>query len=128
MTTTVLFPGQGSQVVGMGREAWAADAEARALFAEADDVLWWASDIAWANNASIEDDGTIRVAPLGPRVIRLHLLGQAIFELGGKSEGGDLARLLDRLERGENGNLGGVLATVEGEDWVFRPEPPRRTG
>ena len=42
MTTTVLFPGQGSQVVGMGREAWAADAEARALFAEADDVLGFA--------------------------------------------------------------------------------------
>jgi hypothetical protein len=38
-----------------------------------------------------------------------------------------VARLLDRLEAGESGNLGGVLATVEEDEWVFRPEPPRRT-
>lgn len=42
MTTTILFPGQGSQYVGMGRVAWTADPEARALFAEADDVLGFA--------------------------------------------------------------------------------------
>ncbi|MGH7573702.1 MAG: ACP S-malonyltransferase [Longimicrobiales bacterium] len=34
-----LFPGQGSQFVGMGRDLTAASAAARAVFAEADDVL-----------------------------------------------------------------------------------------
>ena len=40
--------------------------------------------------------------------------------------GSDVARLIDQLRSGKGGNLGGVLATVEGSDWVFRPEPPRR--
>jgi tRNA(Ile)-lysidine synthase len=94
--------------------------------AEADDALWWASDIAWHNNTQVKD-GLIRVAPLGPRAIRLRLLGRALYEFGGDPEGGDLASLLDRLERGEGGNLAGVLVTPDGEDWVVRPEPPRRS-
>jgi hypothetical protein len=34
--------------------------------------------------------------------------------------------LLDRLEGEGGGNLAGVLASVDGDDWVFRREPPRR--
>jgi [acyl-carrier-protein] S-malonyltransferase len=37
-----LFPGQGSQVVGMGRELAEAYPEARSIFAQADDVLGFA--------------------------------------------------------------------------------------
>jgi tRNA(Ile)-lysidine synthase len=95
--------------------------------AEADDALWWASDIAWHNNTQVTD-GLIRVSPLGPRAIRLRLLGRALYEFGGDPEGGDLASLLDRLERGVGGNLAGVLVTLDGADWVVRPEPPRRSG
>jgi [acyl-carrier-protein] S-malonyltransferase len=36
-----LFPGQGSQAVGMGRAFWEASAAARAVFEEASDVLGW---------------------------------------------------------------------------------------
>lgn len=37
--TAIVFPGQGSQAVGMGREWWESSVQARDLFAEADDVM-----------------------------------------------------------------------------------------
>jgi tRNA(Ile)-lysidine synthase len=64
--------------------------------------------------------------PLAPRIMRLRIIGRIIGELGKAPRGSEVARLLDRLEAGESGNLGGVLARVEGNQWVFRPEPPRR--
>ncbi len=48
MALALLFPGQGSQHVGMGRDLAAAFPEARAVFDEADEALGFAlSDLAW---------------------------------------------------------------------------------
>lgn len=47
-TTAYLFPGQGSQAVGMGAELAAADPEAAALFAQADELLGFPlSELCW---------------------------------------------------------------------------------
>jgi [acyl-carrier-protein] S-malonyltransferase len=46
--TVILFPGQGSQIVGMGREIAAAYSSARQVFTEADEILGFSlSRLAW---------------------------------------------------------------------------------
>ncbi len=76
-----------------------------------------------------QEDMMFTLEPTASREMNRRLTAQIMDRLGGRPRGGDVARLLDRMERGEGGNVGGVLATV-GKDgrWHFRPEPPRRTG
>lgn len=68
------------------------------------------------------------LTPTASREMNRRLLAEVMDQLGGRPRGGDVARLLDMLTRGQGGNLGGVLATVEGGHWLLRPEPPRRAG
>ena len=84
-------------------------------------LLLWGSHVVQAGPA-------FRLAPTTLREMNRRLVAAIMDRMGGRPRGGDVARLLNRLERGEGGNVGGVLATVEGDQWVFRPEPPRRTG
>jgi len=94
--------------------------------AEADEALEHFADLASTLHVTCAD-GAVRFEPRVPRAIRLRVIARIISRLGGAPRGGDVARLLDRLEAGDGGNVGGVLASCEGDCWIFRPEPPRRS-
>jgi len=74
-----------------------------------------------------EDENGFRYIPrCGARPVEIEIVSAIIERMGGKVPRSEVARLIDRLNSGESGNLAGVLATVEGDEWVFRREPPRR--
>jgi tRNA(Ile)-lysidine synthase len=70
-----------------------------------------------------------------PRVVGIETILRIIAELGGRASRAEAARAWDRLWRGQNASLAGVLAVPRiepGENidapmrvWRFRPEPPR---
>ena len=72
-----------------------------------------------------------------PRIIQIETVCHIISELGGRVSRGEAGRAADRLWRGHNASLGGVLAVpgiekvekigVEMRVWRFSPEPPRNT-
>ncbi len=92
--------------------------------ADADEALEIFANFLQVDNVRREGS-EFRVHPNLPRAVALRIVGRIIAELGCKPRGGEVARLIERLEAGEGGNLGGVLATVHGDEWLFRPEPPR---
>lgn len=95
-------------------------AEAYAALQDYAQVLW---------QSQVRQNGQAYVLRPGHlREMNRRLVAAIMDRMGGRPRGGDVARLLDRLERGEGGNTGGVLATVKDGEWIFRPEPPRRTG
>jgi tRNA(Ile)-lysidine synthase len=70
-----------------------------------------------------------------PRVVGIETILRIIAELGGRASRAEAARAWDRLWRGHNASLAGVLAVPRIERvarvgvpmrvWRFRPEPPR---
>lgn len=106
--------------------AWAKSA---AHLAEAEETMNDLAHRAWIEGAVREND-VIRLQHTGRQALQRRVLERAIRELGGSPRGSDVDRLLNQLERGESGNLGGVLVMVEhvenGTFWVCCPEPPRR--
>jgi tRNA(Ile)-lysidine synthase len=83
----------------------------------------WLEDVALAEGEVRYRRDWHRHPPVDFAIVRL-----AIRALGKEPRGQDAARLVAQLRRRKSGNVAGVLATVEGDDWVFRREPPRRTG
>lgn len=101
-------------------------AASAAHLAMADEALDWAAAREWNERVTGSEDG-FRYRRLAPRAVAMRVVARIVADFGGRARGQDLARLLDRLEAGESGNLAGVLARIEGNEWVFRREPPRRT-
>ncbi len=97
--------------------------------AEAEEALTMLTNLLWHDH--VERDGAnyrLRNPQNIPRVIALRMAEWIVDAIGTKPRGSNVARLLDGLERGLGGNLGGVMATLEDGQWVFRREPPRKTG
>ena len=68
-----------------------------------------------------------RYAPrFGARSVEVEIVSKIIQRMSGRASRSEVARLIDLLERDRSGNLAGVLASVEQDEWLFRPEPPRR--
>ena len=73
------------------------------------------------------DGAGYALQPHPMRGVNRRLVAEIMQALGGRPRGGDVARLLARLEAGGQGNVAGVLGRVHNSEWVFAPEPPRRT-
>ena len=115
-------------------EALATSAE---HLAEAWRAIEWYAQLDWEEMVERESDATaISYAANVPRVIQIETVRRIISELGGRVSRSEAGRAADRLWRGENASLGGVLAVptveiiakvgVEMRVWRFTPEPPRR--
>jgi len=91
---------------------------------EAAAAMSWAAEREWAEQVE-QADGALRYRPAAPRAIQLMVAARALAALGQTPRGGDVARLLDRLEAGGSGNVAGVLARATADGWLFNPEPPR---
>jgi tRNA(Ile)-lysidine synthase len=103
--------------------------QSASFLAEADEALKLLTTLLW--NRHVESAGgrhRIKHPKALPRVPALRIVEGIIVAIGRSPRGSEVARLVDRLSLGENGNVAGVLASVEGNDWIFRPEPPRKTG
>ena len=94
--------------------------------ADADEALEHLADLVERENVR-RQGRAIKLRPPIHRAIALRVTARLIARFGSPPRGGEVARLIERLERGEGGNLAGVLVTVEGEDWLFRPEPGRHS-
>ncbi len=120
------------------------DAEALATsaghLAEGWRALEWYAQIDWEEMVTREDrlaGPAFRYYANVPRVIQIETVCRIIAELGGRVTRSEAGRAADRLWRGENASLGGVLITagvekvakvgVEMRVWRFSPEPPRNT-
>lgn len=100
-------------------------ARSAALLAEAEGFLGEALAEMRTARARSDGGGRVLTPPLSDFGATELALG-LITELGGTASRTEAAMLVARLRRGENASLGGVLARVEGGEWLFAPEPPRR--
>ena len=103
-------------------------------------ALEWYAQADWEDMVEFEEtaDGLpqYRYFCNVPRAIQVETVRRIVAELGGRVSRSEAGRAADRLWRGENASLGGVLGRcdiekvdkvgVELRVWRFGPEPPRR--
>jgi tRNA(Ile)-lysidine synthase len=99
--------------------------QSAAHLAEAETVLQWAAQREWKDRVTV-GEGEIRYRPSAPQPIRLRVVMRAIGLLGGNPRGSSVGRLMMRLANRKDATLAGVVARVDGGEWTFRREPPRR--
>lgn len=105
----------------------AAIAASASHLAEAEQAVGWAVQGEWDDRVRVSE-GVIRYRPGAPRLIAMRIITRAVSILGREPRGSEAVRLLQALQSGSGGNVGGVLARAEAGEWVFRPEPRRKTG
>lgn len=103
----------------------AAIARSAANLADAEDALAWAAEREWDEGVTV-DAGGMRYEPVAPRAVVLRVVARIVAGFGGAARGGEIARLVDLLEAGRPGTLGGVVARAEEGGWTFQPESERR--
>jgi tRNA(Ile)-lysidine synthase len=105
--------------------------------AEAWRAIEWYAGLDWEEMVHREPDGAgFRYNANVPRIIQIETVQRIVAEMGGLVTRTEAARAADRLWRGENASLGGVLGVptiehvakigVEMRVWRFTAEPPRR--
>ena len=106
------------------------DAEAVAASAahlgDAEEAIEWILERVWAENVAIFDAG-LRYLPGAPKAVALRVVARIIAGFGRSPRGAAVARLVEDLQAGLGGNVAGVAASIEGGEWVFRPERARRS-
>lgn len=105
----------------------AALATSASNLAEAYEALQAYAAQLWPEMVKETPDGFL-LRPGPSREMNRRLLAQVMEHLGGRPRGGDVARLLLRLEAGKGGNVAGVLAKNDESGWQLTREPPRRAG
>jgi tRNA(Ile)-lysidine synthase len=110
-------------------------ARSASLLGEAQRAVEAAAEEEYLNRAFPEGEG-VRYYPGSPnRFIEIEVVMTIISRMGRAAARSDVARLTQRLHRGQTGNLAGILVRptteqFEGEPgpvakWMFTPEPPR---
>lgn len=102
-------------------------AQSASILAEAFEAVQAYADLLWPQCVAVDGESLI-ITPATTREMNRRLLARAMEHFGGRPRGRDVARLLMRLERGEGGNVAGVLARVKQGAWVLGPEPARKAG
>ena len=103
----------------------AAIGQAAAHLAEAETVMQWSSKREWDEAVEV-GEGEISYSPKAPQAVRIRIVARAIGMLGVEPRLGSVARLIQRLQKGKDATLGGVVARVHQGRWTFRKEPPRK--
>lgn len=102
--------------VGLARSA--------ALLTEAERLVKEAVGEMWRTRVQMQE-GNVVLAPPTSDFAAVELVRQIIQRLGGDVDRNYSAGVVERLRRGENASLAGVLVRAVGGEWVFAPEPPR---